>query len=246
MIEAADIRTPESIATAEAKCDSLQRLVMRQFGDCTLYNADCLDVLAGLKADAVITDPPYGIAYDTAQEKQSPDAKQIFDAVIGDEVPFDAKHLMGYRDVILWGANNYSDQIPKGGQWYFWDKVVQNGLKVRISEAEYAWHKRGTKPRGFRHMWCGPYKASERGIRAEHPTQKPIALMQWCVELAKLKNGDTVLDPYMGSGSTGIACIRAGIKFIGIEKDKRHFETACERIRCELAQGVLLPHNEKS
>ncbi len=61
MIEAADIRTPESVATAEAKCDSLQRLVMRQFGDCTLYNADCLDVLAGLKADAVITDPPYGV-----------------------------------------------------------------------------------------------------------------------------------------------------------------------------------------
>lgn len=67
--------------------------------------------------------------------------------------------------------------------------------------------------------------------------------MAWAMDYADVPAGATVLDPYMGSGTTGIACIRTGRKFIGVEKDKRHFETACERIRCELAQGVLLPHN---
>jgi DNA modification methylase len=93
-------------------------------------------------------------------------------------------------------------------------------------------------------LWSGFRR--EVDIREHyHPTQKPTTIMAWCMEQAKIPQGATVCDPYMGSGTTAIACIRTGRKFIGVEKDKRHFETACERIRRELAQGVLLPHNDK-
>ena len=72
-----------------------------------------------------------------------------------------------------------------------------------------------------------------------HPTQKPVPLMAWCMDKAKVPEGATVLDPYMGSGSTIIAAIRTGRKAIGIEKDPEHFKNACERIKRELAQGDL-------
>ena len=203
-----------------------------------LYLGDCLDVLPTISGvDAVVTDPPYGISYDPNCGKHSNESRH--GKVIGDESEFNPAHLFGFRDVLIWGANNFSRKLPDGGQWYFWDKVIQNGMEVRISEAEYAWHKRGTKPRGYRHLWAGAYRASESGEQSKHPTQKPVQLMQWCLLCAKLETGATVLDPYMGSGTTGIACIRTGRRFIGIEKDPVHFETARSRIERELAQGRL-------
>jgi DNA modification methylase len=74
--------------------------------------------------------------------------------------------------------------------------------------------------------------------------QKPVVLMSWMMDQAKVLEGSTVLDPYMGSGSTGIACLRTGRRFVGIEKDPTHYATALERITNELAQGDLfLGHN---
>ena len=208
-------------------------------GRVTLYLGDCLDILPTLgKVDALISDPPYGINYDpnSGQHRK----KSRHGKVIGDDVPFDPSHLCGYRDVILWGAHCFAARLPDGGQWYFWDKITKNGLNVRIGEAEYAWHKNGTKPRGFRHMWCGhTYRDSERGTERQHPTQKPVILMQWCMEQAKLADNATVLDPYMGSGSTGVAAVRSGRRFIGIEIDPTHYATALERIQQELSQGDL-------
>jgi DNA modification methylase len=202
-----------------------------------LIHGNCRDVLP-MKADIVLSDPPYGIAYDTEQAKQ--EEKQQFGAVYGDDEAFDPAHLMEYPDVILWGVNNYCNAIPPNvGQWYFWDKVVQNGQNVRIAEGEFAWHKLGTKPRAFRHLWSGAYRASESGVRSVHPTQKPVVLMAWCLTVAKVAQSATVLDPYMGSGTTGVACVRSGRKFIGIERDPQHFETAVRRIRAALEEGAL-------
>ena len=203
----------------------------------TLILGDCRELLP-MKADIVLSDPPYGIAYDASESTQQ--GIQRFAMVHGDDEAFDPAHLMEYPDVILWGVNNYCNAIPpKVGQWYFWDKVVQNGQNVRIAEGEFAWHKRGTKPRAFRHLWSGAYRASESGIRSVHPTQKPVVLMAWCLAVAKVEQGATVLDPYMGSGSTAIACIRTGRKFIGIERDPVHFATAEQRIRRELEAGTF-------
>ncbi len=204
----------------------------------TLYCGDCLDILPTLEGvDAVITDPPYGIGYDPSESTQQ--GIQKFEMVIGDDGPFDPTPFLSFPDVIMWGCNNYCEIPPRIGQWYFWDKVTQNALNVRIAEGEYAWHKKGTKPRAFRHLWSGAYRASEPGEKSVHPTQKPIQVMQWCLNMAKLEAGAMVLDPYMGSGTTGIACLRTGRRFIGIEKDPVHFKTALERIKRELAQGDL-------
>lgn len=230
---------PPSTLTSENSplgSDSMRRLVLPGV---ELYCGDCREIMPTLASvDALITDPPYGIAYDASKSTQQ--GIQRFGMVIGDDEVFDPSHLMDYPDVILWGVNNYCHAIPpRIGQWYFWDKVTQNSLKVRIAEGEYAWHKKGTKPRAFRHLWSGAYRASESGERAVHPTQKPVVLMQWCMDAAKLPEGATVLDPYMGSGSTIIAAIRTGRKAIGIEKDPEHFKNAVERIKRELAQGDL-------
>ena len=198
-------------------------------GTIRLYCDDCLSILPEIpdgSVDAVVTDPPYGVNLDS--NKSGNRFRQKFDLIEGDDKTFDPSPLMAFDDVILWGCNHYCHAIPPHeGQWYFWDKVTRNGLKVRIAEGEYAWHKRGTKPRAFRHLWSGAYRASESGKKSVHPTQKPVALMEWCLDLAK---GDTILDPFMGSGTTGIACVNHGRQFIGIEKERKYFDIAVQRI----------------
>ncbi len=84
----------------------------------------------------------------------------------------------------------------------------------------------------FRHIWDGMVRDSERGVKRVHPTQKPIALMEWCLKF--MPKSELIYDPYMGSGTTGVACVRAGRAFIGCELEEEYFDAACERIRKEL------------
>ena len=208
-------------------------------GTVTLYCGDCLEVLPTLEAgsvDAVVTDPPYGIGYDASTSTQR--GIKRFSAIAGDDALFDPKPFIAFRDCLLFGCNNYCHAIPpRHGQWYFWDKVIRNSLSVRIAEGEFAWHKQGTKPRAFRHLWSGAYRDSEAGHPTLHPTQKPIALLIWCLELVC---GDSVLDPFMGSGTTGVACVRLGRRFIGIELEPKYFEIAKRRIQDELRRVAFL------
>lgn len=212
--------------------------------DVELIYGDCLDVLPRLSRRLnVVTDPPYGIALDTETSTQR--GRQVFGRIVGDTEVFDPSPFMGFPDVILWGCNNYCHAIPPHtGQWYFWDKVTRNGLSVRIAEGEFCWHKRGTKPRAFRHLWSGAYRDSETGNMSEHPTQKPVALMRWCLEQMRLPPGSTILDPYMGSGTTGVAAIQLGYKFIGIEIDAGYFAIARRRIDEARGVGSLFPPKE--
>jgi site-specific DNA-methyltransferase (adenine-specific) len=203
----------------------------------TLHHGDSLQLLPGLpRVDAVLTDPPYGIGYDASESTQR--GIQSFPQIVGDEFTFDPSPWIDFPDAILWGCNNYCHAIPpRQGQWYFWDKVVRNGLSVRIGEGEFAWHKCGTKPRAFRHLWSGAYRDTESGESPVHPTQKPVALMEWC--LSFLPEGCTVLDPFMGSGTTGVACMNTGRRFIGIEIDEGYFNIAKRRIEAAAAQLKL-------
>ena len=210
-----------------------------------LIHGDCLDVLKTLrkeKRDAVVTDPPYGIDLDTeygalksnGRMKNKHGGKhrigQKHIKVEGDQETFNPLPWMEFPDCILWGCNHYCHSIPEHeGQWYFWDKVTKNDLNVRIAEGEFAWHKKGTKPRAFRHLWSGAYRWSENGQRSKHPCQKPVELMKWC--LSFLPEGCTVLDPFMGSGTTGVACVMTGRNFIGIEIDEDYFKIAERRIK---------------
>ena len=192
---------------------------------------DCLEVMKDWPdgcVDLVLTDPPYGIGYDASESSQQ--GIQQFDMLHGDDVKFDATPFLRFSDVILWGCNNYCDSIPPTmGQWYAWDKVTKNGLKVRIAECEYAWHKCGTKPRIFRHLWSGAYRASEHGLRSVHPTQKPLALMAWCID--KSKSTGLILDPFCGSGTTCVAAKMLGRRYIGIDISEEYCQIARDRLR---------------
>lgn len=204
-----------------------------EHGGITIYHGDSREIvptIADHQGLGVVADPPYGISYDASASSQA--GIQKFTAIAGDTDLFSPAFLMGFRDAILWGANHYCHAIPpREGQWYFWDKVTQNGTKVRIAEGEFAWHKCGTKPRCFRHLWSGAYRQSESGQRSLHPNQKPVALMKWCLALL---DADCIVDPFCGSGTTLVAAKHLGMNAIGIEIEERYCEIAANRLRQEV------------
>ena len=202
----------------------------------TLYHGDCLEILPTLEGvDAVISDPPYGIAWNTNHKRFSGgmSPQKTRKTIAGDDCAFDPRPWLLKMPVVLFGANYFASQLPIGS-WLIWDKRHANGTAF-LADAEVAWMNRGQ----------GVYIYSETAqgfVRKEplqHPTQKPVGTMSWCMDKAKVPEGATVLDPYMGSGSTIIAAIRTGRRAIGIEKDPEHFENARKRIENELAQGDL-------
>ena len=213
-------------------------------GTVRLWLGDCLEVMATWPdgaVDAVVTDPPYGIEYDAANSSQR--GIQGFAKLRGDDTPLDAAPLLRFPDIVAWCRPQLTVNIPVGtGGWYAWDKTLQNN-GCRIGECEYAWHKRATKTRVFRHLWSGAYRASESGQRSQHPTQKPIALMQWCIGFTK---GHVVADPFMGSGTTGVAAVRLGRQFWGVEIDPDYFEVAKRRIQAELDRFPLFAHEARA
>lgn len=207
-----------------------------RIGDATLYRGDCLDVLASLDVssiDAVVADPPYGINLDTDYTRFSSGAKwfknNTFAAVKGDDRPFDPTPWIGFPKVILWGGNFYSNRLPGGG-WLVWCKKPSGNLGKFLGDCEVAWAKPSKAVYLFHHVWMGCVRQSESG-KTLHPTQKPVALMRWCIQKLKLKPGSTIIDPYMGSGSTAVAALLEGHRFIGVEIDRDHFETARRRIK---------------
>ena len=213
-------------------------------GAIQLHCCDCAELLPTIEAgavDAVVTDPPYGISYN---HEESPQSKHVFShrrnltPVANDEKPFDPSPWLQFKRLVLWGANCYADRLPVNPAWLCWDKVTQNGMKLRIGEMELAWARPLARPQVFRHLWSGAYRASEQGDYF-HPTQKPIDLMAWCMSRVGAPIGCTIFDPYMGSGTTGVACVRTDRRFIGVELDESHFATAIKRIKRELAQPRL-------
>jgi site-specific DNA-methyltransferase (adenine-specific) len=198
-------------------------------GDATLYLGDCLEILPTLgKVDAVVTDPPYGIAYSHGVGGGCLARSTIFDdsPIIGDDSPFDPSPWVKYP-CILFGANHYADKLPPSAFWVIWDKRDGIGSNDQ-ADCEMAWSSIKGNARIFRHLWNGMLKASERQEPRVHPTQKPVALMQWC--LGFLPDAITILDPFMGSGTTGVACANLGRHFIGIEIEPKYFDIACRRI----------------
>ncbi len=188
----------------------------------------------------VVSDPPYGIRYVHGEGGGCLAKSTIFagHSIIGDDSKFDPSPWLEFKVVVLWGANHYASRLPDSPAWLIWDK--RDGICSNDqADCEMAWTNLKKPARVFRHIWNGMLKDSERGESRVHPTQKPAALMAWCLEQAKVPSGATVLDPFMGSGTTGIACLRTGRNFIGIEKDPAHFKTACERFAREI-DGELL------
>lgn len=226
-------------------------------GNATLYCGNCLEILPTLpKVDAVITDPPYGQAYRAKNatgkhgwlRSAPPTTRSCPDFVHGDDSPFDPSPWLNVAPcVLLWGAHRFASRLP-AGMWLVWDK--KPGIKGNsFGDGECAWLNRDGPVRIFRHLWNGlqvqagsEEAARQPGtsaqVRRVHPTQKPVAVMRWCIERAG--HPEFILDPYMGSGTTGVACAQMGRSFIGIERDPEHFSIACERIANAQSQQRLI------
>ena len=200
-------------------------------GDCTLYCGDCLDILPTLgKVSAVVTDPPYGIGEHggACRTRGKPGyakhENRGWDNARPDRAVFDAM-LAASDQQIIWGGNYFADILPPKMGWLYWRKLMGGDF----SDGELAWTSRDGALREF--VKC------PKGMDKGHPCEKPLALMKWC--LGFLPDAHTILDPFMGSGTTGIACVRLGRHFIGIELEPRYFGVAVKRIQDEYDRTAL-------
>ncbi len=207
-------------------------------GDATLYHGDCREILPTLgKVDAVVTDPPYGIgeaAGKNASRTNAAAAKDYGNANWDDKpVSSDLIEMVrtAAKHVIIFGGNYY--HCPPTSCWLVWDKLNTGDF----ADCELAWTNLPKAVRRLRYLWNGMLRANgeERG---DHPTQKPIGVMKWAIQ--NLPNtAETILDPFMGSGTTGVACVNLNRKFIGIELEQSYFDIACRRIEQAYKQPRL-------
>lgn len=214
-------------------------------GDCTLIHGDCRDVLPTLgRFDAVITDPPYGMNLNTDYSGFNgwSGKGHEYDRVLGDNEPFDPTPWLALAPVsIFWGAQYFAHKLPERGGWLVFNKRGDGKpSELCFGDCELAWANVKQSVRMYSQVWHGVSRWSSEG--RHHPTQKSVGLMMWCIEQAG--NPQTILDPFMGSGTTGVACVQLGRKFTGIERERKYFDIACERISRAQAQGQLIPHEQ--
>lgn len=219
-------------------------------GDCRLILGDCRDVLPTLgPVDAVVTDPPYGIGAANGASGGGTDASgrykrrpKSYEGTWDNDRPDGATFALILAAAplhVIWGGNYFADLLPRAGRWLFWDKV--NSMPT-YSDGEMAWTSLGgAAVKKFTR--CNNGLASLRDGERVHPTQKPVPLMEWCFGF--LPDRCSVLDPYMGSGSTGVACALTGRAFIGIEREPTYFDIACRRIEEAYRQPRLFAEPEQ-
>ena len=225
-------------------------------GDSILYQGDCVNVMEALDpVDAVVTDPPYGIniaATGTIGGTTTRGGNKIESKDYGkddwDKEGLSVEQWEAIRKIapqyIVWGGNHLAGIMGPSAGVLLWDKKCKNGWDDTFSDAEIAWTNAISRAKMFRHLWIGAFRASEQGANVrQHPTQKPIVLMEWCLSFVK---GQTIIDPFMGSGTTGVACVKQGRSFIGIERDSKYFEICCNRIEGALRQPDMFVETAKA
>lgn len=205
-------------------------------GDCVLYQGDCTVILPQLpEFDLILTDPPYGINADSNMHKSAglkskggAAYKRDYGATNWDskKPPFWFFLLMATKakNNIIWGGNYFG--LPESSCWLVWDK--DNGTTM-FADCELAWTNLEKAVRMIKHTWNGMLQQNmKQKEKRVHPTQKPVPVMEWC--LTHVPDAKTVCDRFMGSGTTGVACARKGLHFVGIEREAKYFDIACERI----------------
>ena len=203
-------------------------------GGITIFCGDNRRILPLLDDyDLLLTDPPYGLGArlksgDKGEWSKGFNVAPEWDAQTAPEWMLQLA-ISKCRWAIVWGGNYYA--LPPRRGWLVWQKPDR---PPSMADAEMAWVSKDMNTRIL--PWT---IAATNAERVGHPTQKPVRVMAWTLEQLGVPKGATVLDPYMGSGTTGIACIRLGMNFIGIERDAAHYKTACDRIAHEL-DGALL------
>jgi site-specific DNA-methyltransferase (adenine-specific) len=200
----------------------------------TIYHGDCLDVLPHLtRPDLILTDPPYALGdkwaggggeHTKSSWRFDPAEAMAWDGDLAVAVPglVDAA-----RHVVIWGGNYYP--LPPVRCWFLWDKKQND--QWTTGQAEMAWTNLDRPVRMFRMAQAEAH--GEMGVK-QHPTQKPVSLMSWCIEMVRDPLITTVLDPFMGSGTTLRAAKDRGLKAIGIELSERYCEIAARRMGQEV------------
>lgn len=222
-------------------------------GNATLYLGDCREILPTLpKVDAVITDPPYGIGFvhsgsamviDKSRRRVVAGKKLAYAAkctgekhkIYGDDKSFDPSPWISLAPICaLWGANHFADKLPPSPNWIVWDKHLAN-LGLSFAECEFCWTNAKGQAKLIRHLWSGALREGEENSQAGkqgrvHPMQKPVSVMRKVIDFCGVPKGGLILDPYMGSGTTGVAAMDLGRRFIGVEINREYFDIACTRI----------------
>jgi site-specific DNA-methyltransferase (adenine-specific)/modification methylase len=208
-----------------------------EIGNATLYLGDCMDILPTLdKVDAVITDPPYGINENSKKvaSRGNMAAPKDYGDFDWDKAPPPDELIELIRTKgkyqAFFGGNYFT--LPPTSCWLVWDKL--NGDND-FADCELAWTNWPKAVRRLQWRWNGMIRQGNE--ERYHPTQKPLEVMKWIIELCP--KSDTILDPFMGSGTTGVAAIQMGRKFVGIERDPKYFEIACKRIKQAVSQPQL-------
>jgi len=215
-----------------------------QIGDATLYLGDCLEILPTLEpVDALVTDPPYGVDFKGKATKYTRATKDFPGGYVGGDSDVGPGAVEKYlalaeRGVVFPGARLMFEYpkpyeigcvyCPSGAGLGRWGFTVQHPMLF------YG--------KGLPHTRQGPsgFESFDVAKEDRHPCPKPVRWMEWAVKKCTLE-GHVVLDPFMGSGTTGVACANLGRKFIGIEIEPKYFDIACERIEAAYAQGRLFP-----
>lgn len=217
---------------------------LTKIGTCDLYLGDCAKVMPTLGVvDALVTDPPYGIGADqkmAANSGKLSDSKRLAAKGTYKETDWDSvtcEAEISYarrmtRQQIIFGGNFYD--LPPTSCWLIWDK---ENAATDFADCEMAWTNLDKPVRLIRHLWNGMLRKGDEK-RYTHPTQKPLDVMAWCLTHLPADT-QSILDPFMGSGTTGIAALRAGKRFIGIERDPDYYALAVRRIQ-EAADTPML------
>lgn len=203
----------------------------------TIYHGDCREILPEINRSdigVILTDPPYGIAHPTdyaSRKRAALAACRDYPKVHGDDEPFDPAPILDMgKPTLMFGGNYFADRLPATSGWVVWDKQRPEDLDQ--ATAELAWTNFVKGVRVYRYLWNGMIRAGNETL--DHPTMKPAALWRWVMGLRWTPEG-TVLDPFMGSGTTLRAAKDLGRRAIGIEIEERYCEIAAKRLQ----QSVL-------
>jgi DNA modification methylase len=206
-----------------------------------LYLGDCREILPTLHTvDAVVTDPPYGIRVDENRPKTRSFGWADYGDTSWDRERPDKKIIESMLAIsdhqIIWGGNYFADLLPPTMQWLIWDKGQR---KFSLADFEVAWSSQNAAGRIIDYPRARALRDGK-----EHPTQKPVEVMEWCIGRLP-KSVTTILDPFMGSGTTGVACVKLGRKFTGIELEPKYFDISCRRISGAIARPDLFIERPK-
>lgn len=216
-------------------------------GRVSLWLGDCMDLMRETPDkwfDLAIVDPPYGIGFDgdstlgnnSSAKWKNPAKSERYAQKEWDKSPpppaYFAELRRVSREQIIWGGNYFP--LPPSGGWIIWAKGTAEGMS--LSDAELAWTNAANNVKICELLWSGFRKCEQ--VERFHPTQKPVALYRWLLE-KYATSGQRVLDTHLGSGSSAIAAHACGMQFAGIEIDADYFASSVDRIKRELAQGVL-------